>query len=421
MVSFRPGPVVRDYGYARLSAAAMPRRRIAVVSPFIDKRHGTERRVAECVSRLADEFEFHVYSNRVEDVDLDKIVWHRVPALPGPHLFAYLWWFAANRFWRWRDRRLGGIVPDALYSPGINCLDADAISVHVVFARFREWLHDELRLSRNPVAMWPQLIHRRLYYRLIARLEERVYRRSDFPVAVVSAKVADDLERYYGRKDKVTVVYGGIDFERFSPERRAVLRESARTAFGLSAENFALLLIGNDWKSKGLLCLLEAVAQTGDPRLRVLVAGRDNPVPFSAVISRGGLDGRVQFLPPRSDVEFFYAAADAYVGPSLEDAFAQPPAESMACGLPVVTSRNNGGAEIISQGQNGFILEDPTDSATLTKIICRLLSDRVLCRSVGEAAAQTALQYTWERNARQMRELFEEACVSKEAKRSRAR
>ena len=205
----------------------MPRRRIAVVSPFIDKRHGTERRVAECVSRLAGEFEFHVYSNRVEDVDLDQIVWHRISALPGPHFFAYLWWFAANRFWRWRDRRRR-IVPDAVYSPGINCLDADAISVHVVFARFREWLHDELRLSRNPVAMWPQLIHRRLYYRLIAMLEGRVYRRSDFPVAVVSAKVAGDLERYYARKDEVTVVYGGLYFERFLPERRAVLRESAR-------------------------------------------------------------------------------------------------------------------------------------------------------------------------------------------------
>jgi hypothetical protein len=74
----------------------VPRRRIALVSPFIDKRHGTERRVAELISRLAGEYEFHVYSNRVEDVDLDRIIWHRIPSLPAPHLFAYLWWFLAN-------------------------------------------------------------------------------------------------------------------------------------------------------------------------------------------------------------------------------------------------------------------------------------------------------------------------------------
>jgi UDP-glucose:(heptosyl)LPS alpha-1,3-glucosyltransferase len=234
----------------------------------------------------------------------------------------------------------------------------------------------------------------------------------------VSAKVAGDLDRYYGRRDSVTVVYGGLDTERFSPERRAALRESARIAFGLGCNDFALVLVGNDWKSKGLLCLLEAVVQTADPRLRVLVAGRDNPAPFLAVIQRGGLEGRVQFLAPRSDVEFFYAAADAYVGPSLEDAFAQPPAESMASGLPVVTSRNNGGAEIIEHGQNGFVLEDPTDATTLSKIVCRLLNDRALCDAVGKAAAHTALQYTWGRNAEKMRELLVQACELKKAKRS---
>ena len=68
---------------------------------------------------------------------------------------------------------------------------------------------------------------------MIAVLEGRVYRRPDLPLAVVSAKVAADLGRYYGRKDGVTVVYGGLDFERFSPKRRAALRESARRRFGL--------------------------------------------------------------------------------------------------------------------------------------------------------------------------------------------
>ena len=53
--------------------------RIAVVSPFLDKQHGTERCVVEQVERLARDYEVHVYSNRVEDIDLSRIVWHRVP------------------------------------------------------------------------------------------------------------------------------------------------------------------------------------------------------------------------------------------------------------------------------------------------------------------------------------------------------
>ena len=59
---------------------------LAVVSPFLDKRHGTERRVVEWVSQLAGEFEIHVYSQRVEGIDLSSFTWHHVPKLPGPDL-----------------------------------------------------------------------------------------------------------------------------------------------------------------------------------------------------------------------------------------------------------------------------------------------------------------------------------------------
>jgi len=105
----------------------MSKPRIAVVSPFIDKRHGTERAVAECVQRLAGDYDIHVYSTRVEDLNFETITWHRIPALPGPHLFGYLWWFMANHLWRWWDQRIRGFKPAVVFSPGINCLDADVI------------------------------------------------------------------------------------------------------------------------------------------------------------------------------------------------------------------------------------------------------------------------------------------------------
>jgi UDP-glucose:(heptosyl)LPS alpha-1,3-glucosyltransferase len=396
----------------------MPRARIAVVSPFIDKRHGTERRVAECVERLADEYEIHVYSNRVEDVNLDKITWHRIPALPGPHLFAYAWWFVANHLWRWRDLRFYGIVPDVVYSPGINCLDADAISVHVVFARLRESVAKEVRLSRNPPNTWPQLIHRRIYYSLIQFLEGRVYPSPARPLATVSRKVAFDVNYYYGRANNVRIVYGGLDISRFNPEQRLALRSSARLSLDLAEDDFALLLIGNGWKNKGLPALLESAGMLRDSRLMLLVAGQDNPSPYQAAIERYHLRGRVQFLPPRPDVEFFYAAADAYVGPSLEDAFAQPPAEAMASGLPVITSRKNGGAEIISHGSDGLVLEDPEDVRTLGEWIRRLADDSDFRCSLGVNAARTAQKFTWENNAREMKTLFEQARLLKRDRRS---
>lgn len=392
----------------------MSRRRIAVVSPFIDKRHGTERRVAEFISRLAGEYEFHIYSNRVEDVDLSQVVWHRVPALPAPHLIAYLWWFAANHICRWRDRARG-IVPDVVYSPGINCLDADAVSVHILFADFYRRVADQLRLSRNPLPAWPRLIHRRLYYALIAALESRVYNRP-VRLASVSTKTAADLKRIYPHLADVSVIYNGLDLQCFSPRKRAALRCESRRALAIGDEEFLLLLIGNDWRNKGLSCLLEAMAQVADSRMRALVVGNDRASGFRSLIARLELDSRVQFCPPRRDVEAYYAAADAYVGPSLDDAFAQPPAEAMACGLPVITSRQNGGSEIITHGCDGLILENAADSKALADMLKMLLNDSSLCHRLGAAAAETARLYTWEAHAQKMRDFFEAAAREKSRK-----
>jgi len=46
-----------------------PKIRLAVVSPFLDRRHGSERIITEWLSNLPGEFEIHVYSQRVEDFD----------------------------------------------------------------------------------------------------------------------------------------------------------------------------------------------------------------------------------------------------------------------------------------------------------------------------------------------------------------
>jgi UDP-glucose:(heptosyl)LPS alpha-1,3-glucosyltransferase len=239
-------------------------------------------------------------------------------------------------------------------------------------------------------------------------LERRTYAREDLPLVVVSRKVAADLERYYGRNRHLHLVYHGWDRSRFGCDRRANLRSQARQVLNLRENNFALLLVGNDWKKKGLACLLEAVGRLPISELRVLVVGNDTKAPFLTSIQRAGLKDRVQFLPLRRDVEFYYAAADAYVGPSLEDAFAMPPLEAMACGLPVIVSRQAGVSEIITHGADGLVLEDPKDAGVLASMIRDLFAHDDLRQRLGENASNTALKYTWDRNAEQLRAVMEE-------------
>jgi len=138
------------------------------------------------------------------------------------------------------------------------------------------------------------------------------------------------------------------------------------------------------------------------------VVGSDIIDPHCTAMARLRLEARVSFLPPRPDVEFYYAAADLYVGPSLEDAFALPPLEAMACGVPTIVSSQAGVSEIITDGVDGFILNDPQDSAQLAELIALLYGNEGLRQRMGEAAAETARQYTWDRNARQLGELLQD-------------
>jgi glycosyltransferase involved in cell wall biosynthesis len=383
--------------------------RLAVVSPFLDRSHGTELCIVEQIERLASQhgWDIQLYSQRVEDLkglsvnpakdSGGRIFWHKVSGFPGPHLLKFIWWFFANRVRRWRDSRNPHLRPDLTYSPGINCFDADAIIVHIVFHEFYLRVRSELQLSRLPLPAWPRALHRKLYYRLVMFLERRIYRNSRIHLAAVSRMVADQLRTHFDRAD-VAVIPNAVDTARFNPAARLARRSSARNSLGHSDSEFVLLLIGNDWKKKGLDQLLRAMQLDQDLPLRLLVVGRDDPALYNSLLQESGTLGRVRFLPPTPDVLFVYACADAYVGPSLEDAFGLPILEAMACALPVIASARAGASEMIEDGRTGLILRQPENPEELATLLRRLFQDKSLQQELGETAAQVAQLFSWEIN-----------------------
>lgn len=394
--------------------------RITVISPFVDKHHGTERALIELLRRLAKNYgaEIHLYAQNVADLPLSDfseisatgsseghIIWHKVPSIPGPHLFQYLWWFFANKLIRWFDVRFGGLSTDLLYSPCINSYDADAITVHIVFTAFYEEVRPHLRFSAISPLQWPLLIHRLLYYRLIMALERRVYSKPQIALSATSALVSNQLGRFFGRADSVVARYG-LDTLQFNPRARLALRETARSSFGASPNEFVFLLIGNDWKKKGLDTLLAALTECTDLPVRLFVVGKDEREPYIRRCEELQVGARVSFLNPSPDVVQFYAAADAYVGPSLEDAYGLPILEAMACGLPVIASVAAGASEIISHKENGLLLQNPRDVKALSQLMRELCVSLELARSLGTAAERTAAAQSWDKHAASIYEQF---------------
>lgn len=134
--------------------------------------------------------------------------------------------------------------------------------------------------------------------------------------------------------------------------------------------------------------------------MKLLVVGNDDPKLYYPLIEALGLKDRVQFEKPSADVLQFYAAADVYAGPSLEDAFNLPILEAMACGLPVVASVHTGASENITEGETGLILRDPQNDELLARLMRRLYEDKELREKIGKAAAAfVRANCSWDQNA----------------------
>jgi glycosyltransferase involved in cell wall biosynthesis len=398
---------------------------IVVVSPFLDRRHGTELCIIEQIERLSSKhgWGIHLFSQHVEDVNgLTRedpqnteggfIRWHSVPDIHGPHLLKFFWWFFLNRSVRKSALKRFGDRSLLVYSPGINCLDADAITVHIVFHEFYMRVRHELALLRVPLSRWPVTLHRKLYYKLIMALERHIYTDSKIRLAAVSNLVSAQLEKHFGRTDSV-VIPNAVDTAIFNSETCLARRSVSRQSLKLDDNHFAVLLIGNDWKKKGLDKLLQALAIVEVP-IHLLVVGKDDPRLYRPALRQLQLEDRVRFLAPSADVLSFYAAADAYVAPSLEDAFGLPILEAMACGLPVIASVQAGASENVVDGETGFLLRDPMNHVELAELIRRLASDKSAARKIGAAAAQyVKASVSWDHNVSATRKFLENASASR--------
>jgi UDP-glucose:(heptosyl)LPS alpha-1,3-glucosyltransferase len=392
--------------------------RVAVVSPFVDRQHGTERALAELLDRLAAQHgdTIDLYAQKVTDLICNfssansadnsaKIIWRRVRTFPGPHLMQFFGWFLLNRWHRWRSETASGIKSEVIFSPGINAADADVILVHVVFHRVAEL--QQSRRARGLVAL-----HRKLYYALLCALERRIYRNSRVTLAAVSRHTAAQLARYFDRHD-VTVIPNGVNVIYFSPETVSIQREQYRQQWNVSPQDLVLLLIGNDWRNKGLQTLLQACSQCKDLSLRLLVVGQDEQQPFHAEAEKLGIAARVQFFSPVPDVRIFYSAADILVAPSLEDSFNLPVLEAMSCGLPVIVSPAAGVSDWLTNDKDCLVLKDPQNAEELANAIRLLAAHPAQREAIIRSGLQTAKTFSWEAHAGELRKLLVKAAAEK--------
>jgi UDP-glucose:(heptosyl)LPS alpha-1,3-glucosyltransferase len=233
---------------------------------------------------------------------------------------------------------------------------------------------------------------RGLYHRIVLSLERRVFARTPHIVAIAEVGRREIATLYGVASGRLTVVYNGVDLERFHPRNRSHHRESARRDAAVPTGVFTALFVGSGFARKGLATAIEAFAALADRESRLLVVGKGDVRPYQSVAARLGVGDRVAWLGARDDLERWYAAADIVVLPSRYEPFGNVHLEALAAGLPVVASARAGGAEIVEEGINGSIVS-PTDARAITAALERFRARPG--RDVLDAARRSAEPYTY--------------------------
>ena len=243
---------------------------------------------------------------------------------------------------------------------------------------------------------------RRLRHRVTLALERRVFARTPEIVAI-SRTGGDEIARLHGVPEaRLSVVYNGVDLARFHPRLRAAPRAAARAEIRVAPEAFVLLFAGSGFERKGLDVALGALRALADRAARLLVIGRDDVARYRARAAELGVSEQVLWLGVRPDIERWYAAADVLVLPTRYEPFGNVHLEALATGLPVVTSRVAGGAEVLDARCGAAV--DPRSPDDVAAAVGWL---RGRARGELTAAARAAAEpFTFERQVSELERIY---------------
>ena len=192
-------------------------------------------------------------------------------------------------------------------------------------------------------------------------------------------------------REKIHVVYGGVDIDRLVPRHDRS-----------SAKPFRILCVARFEEVKGHPYLVEAcqtLRERGvDFECRLIGDGPLLPS-VTKQIEKAGLNKEVRLLGPRMYREVIHelAQADSLVLPSVptvrgnREGIPNVLKEAMACGLPVVATTIGGIPELVRDGHSG-ILVPPKSGIALADALQRLYDDLSLRRRLGRAGRETVLR-----------------------------
>ncbi|MBC7876550.1 MAG: glycosyltransferase [Anaerolineales bacterium] len=249
--------------------------------------------------------------------------------------------------------------------------------------------------------------------------ERQVLRRADRTVVATMAEQTQLRFLYKADNRKMVVIPPGVDTCHFYP----IPADEAKQYIGLKAENRMVLFVGRIEPLKGVDTLIQAMSHLDLQGLHrpvhlAIIGGEVNARPEDITDEMARLQklcddlfmgGMVVFLGKRGQdtLPYYYSAAEVVVMPSLYESFGMVALEAMACGTPVIASEVGGLGYLVQNGVTGYTIPDSEPDALSDKLSW-LLGDANLRETMGLRAAQYALDYAWDKIAKQIVDVYNE-------------
>ena len=219
--------------------------------------------------------------------------------------------------------------------------------------------------------------------RLFAQVErEMIMGRHPPLILCLSDYVRQSAMRHYPtRANRMSILHNGVDLARFDPAARPDAGVQLRQKLRIPPTAIMALMIAQDFRRKGLRTALHALASLSpaqQSRTVLVIVGREKPDPYQRLAARLGLADRTLFAGSTDDPYAFYRAADLFILPTSHDPCSLVVLESLAMGVPVLTTKMNGAGELIVPGQQGQVIANPADAPAFAAAWKNLLDPTTL-------------------------------------------
>lgn len=218
-----------------------------------------------------------------------------------------------------------------------------------------------------------------------------INRGADRVVAVSGSLKRHLLARTPLREKKTTVIYNGINVEDF----RIPHSDALRRQYGWADDDVIVGSLGNIRSAKGYDILLRAAAELKSVRhvFRFLIAGQGTPGGLYnrllGMRTELGLQEHVHFTGFCDQPAEFLSGLDLFLLSSTSEGFSLATIQAMAAGLPVVVTRSGGPEEIVSHGENGWIV-DAGDHLAIARALEKLADDHALSIALAKEGSRHA-------------------------------